>query len=328
MRHHNDEVNAVGDAEARTIVVALGGNALAPPGRGVTIHDQFRHTRESLHVVVELVRMGWSVVIVHGNGPQVGDALMRNELAAGVVEPLPLGVLVAGTAGWIGYMIQQSLSNELRSAGIPRQVVTMITQTDVLAAPAELEPVKPIGGALTRAVAAQLRSRGVPLAKDKQGRMRRLAPSPVPVEVVEWPALVALLDHGCVVVAGGGGGIPVYRGSDGAWQGVEAVVDKDRTAAILAQRVGADTLLILTSVPAIYRGWGTDDAHPIDRMTVAEATQLLGSEDLGAGSMAPKLEAAITFLREGGKRAIIADLGDGIPALRGETGTTIIGDST
>lgn len=318
----------MGEAEARTIVVALGGNALAPPGHRVTIHDQFRHTRESLQVVVELVRLGWSVVIVHGNGPQVGNALMRNELAANVVEPLPLGVLVASTAGWIGYMIQQSLSNELQKAEIERGVVTVITQTDVVVAPEELEPTKPIGGALTRAVAAQLRGRGVPLAKDKQGRMRRLAPSPAPADVVEWQALLALLDRGCVVVAGGGGGIPVYRGRDGAWQGIEAVVDKDRTAAIIAHRVKADTLLILTNVPAIYRGWGTDDADPIDRLTVAEAVRLLETEDLGVGSMAPKLEAAITFLREGGRRVVIADLGDGIPALRGESGTTIIGDST
>ena len=316
------------EAQAKTIVVALGGNALAPPGRKVTINDQFRHTRQSLHVVVELVRTGWSVVIVHGNGPQVGDALMRNELAASAVEPLPLGVLVAGTAGWIGYMIQQSLSNELRRAGIDRQVVTMITQTDVVASPEELEPTKPIGGALTRALAAQLRGRGVPLAMDKQRRMRRLAPSPSPVDVVEWEALQTLLGSGWIVVAGGGGGIPVHQGSDGARQGVEAVVDKDRTAALIAHRVRADTLLILTSVPAIYRGWGTDDAQPIDRLTVPEATHLLETEDLGAGSMAPKLEAAIAFLRDGGQRAVIADLGGGIPALRGETGTTIIGDST
>jgi len=318
----------VGEAEARTIVVALGGNALAPPGRRVTIHDQFRHTRESLQVVVELVRLGWSVVIVHGNGPQVGNALMRNELAANVVEPLPLGVLVASTAGWIGYMIQQSLNNALRSAGLEREVVTVITQTDVVAAPEDLEPIKPIGGALTRALAAQLRGRGVPLGEDKQGRMRRLAPSPAPVDVVEWPALGALLEGGCVVVAGGGGGTPVCRIGEGDWQGIEAVVDKDRTAAIIARRVRADTLLILTNVPAIYRSWGTDDACPIDRLTLAEANSLLETGDLGAGSMAPKLEAAITFLRAGGRRVVIADLGDGVPALRGEAGTTIIGDPT
>ena len=279
----------MGEAEAQTIVVALGGNALAPPGRRVTIHDQFRHTRESLQVVVELVRLGWSVVIVHGNGPQVGNALMRNELAANVVEPLPLGVLVASTAGWIGYMIQQSLSNALRSAGLEREVVTVITQTDVVAAPENLEPSKTIGGALTRALAAQLRGRGVPLGKDKQGRMRRLARSPAPVDVVEWPALGALLEGGCVVVAGGGGGTPVCRTGEGDWQGIEAVVDKDRTAAIIAQRVRADTLLILTNVPAIYRSWGTDDARPIDRLTLAEAHSLLETGDLGAGSMAPKL---------------------------------------
>jgi carbamate kinase len=309
------------------IVVALGGNALAPPGRWVTIHDQFRHTRQSLDVVVDLVKASWRVVIVHGNGPQVGNALLRNELAAHLVEPLPLGILVASTAGWIGYMIQQSLANALRRSGLTEDVITVITQTEVSAEPDGMRPTKPIGGALTREDVARLRERGISVATDASGRTRRLAPSPAPVDVVEWETVKRLLDAGSIVVAGGGGGTPVRRvgrarGQD-RFEGVEAVVDKDLTAALLGARVGADTLLILTNVPAVYRDWGTDRALPIPRMSVDEVDRLLASGTLGTGSMRPKMEAAQRFIRAGGRRVIVSDLAQGMAALQGDAGTTI-----
>ncbi len=307
-----------------TVVVALGGNALAPPGRRVGIADQFRHTRQSLGAVVELARQGWRVAIVHGNGPQVGDELERNELAKDRVEPLPLGVLVAATAGWIGYMIQQSLQNALRRAGIDRDVLTVITQTVVDASdPEARRPVKPVGHALTPDQTERLRAAGVAVGQDAAGRWRRLAPSPLPVDIIEAAAVKQLVNEGKLVIACGGGGPPVYDDPVLLWEGVDAVVDKDRVAAILGRRLGADTLLILTDVDAVYRGWGTDRATPLRRLRLAEAEALLAGEELGTGSMRPKVEAAVHFVQGGGKRAVIAHLSAGWSALQGEAGTTI-----
>jgi carbamate kinase len=309
-----------------TIVIALGGNALQPPGQRVTIHDQFRHTRESLAAVVDLARDGWQIALVHGNGPQVGDALERNERARDQVEPLPLGVLVSGTAGWIGYMVQQSLQNALERADVPRQVLTAITQTEIAQTGTELEPVKPIGHVLREDELDRYRASGVPVGRDGAGRWRRLAPSPTPVDVVEWAAVRQLVAEGKIVVAAGGGGSPVYRHATLGWEGVDAVVDKDSVAAILGCRVGADTLLILTDVDAVYADWGTPAQRPLRRLTLAEAERLLAGEGLGKGSMRPKVEAAVNFVRGGGQRAVIAHLAEGPAALRGETGTTIQGD--
>ena len=311
----------------RTMVVALGGNALAPAGERGTIASQFRHTRESLAPIVDFAREGWRIAIVHGNGPQVGDSLARNEASAADVEPLPLGVLVAETAGWIGYMIQQSLQNALERARIDRAVVTLITQT--LVAPDDprlAKPTKPIGHELTRARRDSLERRGEPIGQDRTGRWRRLTASPVPIDVVEAPLVRALVEAGTIVVAAGGGGPPVYRDPVLRLEGVDAVVDKDRTAAILARELDAELLLILTDVEAVQRDYGTDRAAPIRRMTIAEAETLLAAGQFADGSMRPKVEAAIAFVRGGGARAVIAALGSGLAAIRGETGTTIVAE--
>ena len=310
-----------------SIVVALGGNALAPPGERASIHDQFRHTRESLAPIVELAAEGWRIVVVHGNGPQVGDELFRNELARDRVEPLPLGVLVAATAGWIGYMIQQSLQNALRRAGVSREVLTVVTQTVVdIAGPDALRPSKPIGHELPPDLLERLRAQHAPVARDAGNRWRRLAPSPVPRDVVEAGAVKRLIDGGAIVIAAGGGGPPVYFDPARLWEGVDAVVDKDRVAAILGRRVGADTLLILTDVDAVYRGWGTPQQAAISHMRLAEAEAMLRGGELGDGSMRPKVEAAVHFIRDGGRRAVITHLVRGRAGLAGETGTLITGD--
>lgn len=313
--------------EGRTVVVALGGNALAPAGERGTIASQFRHTRESLAPIVDLAREGWRIAIVHGNGPQVGDSLARNELAAGAVEPLPLGVLVAETAGWIGYMIQQSLQNALERARINREVVTVITQTQVAPDdPMLAAPSKPIGHELSAERRDALQKRGVPVGRDKSGRWRRLTASPIPIDVVEAPIVRRLVEAGVIVVAAGGGGPPVYRDPVLRLEGVDAVVDKDRTAAILARELAAELLLILTDIDAVQRDYGTERAAPIRRMTVAEAETLLREGQFADGSMRPKVEAAIAFVRWGGSRAVIAELGAGLAAIRGETGTTIVAE--
>ena len=305
-------------------MLALGGNALARADEPATIANQFRHARESMAAVVPLAREGWRIVIVHGNGPQVGDSLVRNEVARRVVEPLPLGVLVAETAGWIGYMLQQSLQNALATARVRRDVVTLVTQTLVdRFDPALGAPSKPIGQPLTEDEAARLREAGRAVGRDGAGAWRRMTTSPRPLGVVEFPVIRNLLEQGVIVIAAGGGGPPVYEDPLLGLEGVDAVVDKDRVAGVLARQLGADVLMILTNVEAVYEGWGTPAARPLRRMTVGRAETLIAEGAFDAGGMRPKVEAAAGFATEGG-RAIIADLGSGPAALRGETGTTIV----
>jgi carbamate kinase len=275
--------------------------------------------------VVMLASEGWRIVIVHGNGPQVGDSLVRNEVARRVVEPLPLGVLVAETAGWIGYMLQQSLQNALAAARVRRDVVTVVTQTLVdRFDPALGTPTKPIGQPLTDDEAARLRESGRAVARDGAGAWRRMTTSPLPLAVVEFPVVRRLLDQNTIVIAAGGGGPPVYDDPILGLEGVDAVVDKDRVSAVLARQLEADVLMILTNVEAVFEGWGTPSARPIRRMTVAQADTMVAEGAFDAGGMRPKVEAAAGFARSGNSRAIIAHLASGPAALRGETGTTIV----
>lgn len=311
--------------QKRGIVIALGGNALSPAGEQGTIQEQFRHTRESLAPIVELARDGWRIAIVHGNGPQVGNALIRNEMSRDLVPPLPLGVLVAATEGWIGYMIQQSLENALAKAGLDRRVATVVTQTLVdRDDPALAKPSKPIGRVMdeprARALAAEL---GWTIAQSAEG-WRRVVASPRPIGIVECDLIRTLVDEGHLVIAAGGGGTPVYRDPALGLEGLDAVVDKDRAAAVLARDIRADVLLILTDVDAVYTGFGTPEERPLRRLTVAEADRLADSGELGAGGMGPKVEAAAQFVRAGGQLAIIARLDRGRAAVRGESGTEIV----
>jgi carbamate kinase len=312
----------------KTAVVALGGNALALADETVTITSQFRHARESMAMIVELARAGWGVVLVHGNGPQVGDELARNEAARRLMEPLPLGVLVAQTAGWIGYMLQQSLQNALAASRVPREVVTVVTQTLVdRYDPALNHPTKPIGHPLSDGDVARLREAGRAVGRDGAGRWRRMATSPRPLAVVELAVVRQLVERGTIVIACGGGGAPVYDDPLLGLEGVDAVVDKDRVAAILATQLGAEALMILTNVDAVFEGWGTPAAPPIRRMSVARADALIAAGELDEGGMKPKIEAAAEFVRATGGRAVIARTAAGPAALRGETGTTITRES-
>ncbi len=310
--------------EGRTIVVALGGNALAQPGEEGTITQQFRHTRESLGAVVELAREGWRIAVVHGNGPQVGNELIRNEQSRDLLPPLPLGVLVAATEGWIGYMIQQSLQNALRRSGVDRQVVTLVTQ--VLCDPddPELErPSKPIGRTMDEATARELAAELGGDVVETKGGWRRVVPSPRPRAIVERAMIRSLVHEGHLVIAAGGGGCPVYVHERWGLEGIDAVVDKDRAAAILGRDIGAEVLVILTDVDSVYADWGTPQQRPLRRLSVDEADALVASGALGEGSMAPKVEAAADFVRNGGRRAIIARLDQGREAVAGKAGTEI-----
>lgn len=305
-------------------MVAIGGNALSPSGESATVANQFRHTRESLVPIVGFATAGWRVAVVHGNGPQVGDELIRNEEARARVHPLPLGVLVAATAGWIGYMIQQSLQNALRDAGSEREVVTLVTQVRVDPDdPAFGKASKFIGRRLDAGEGERLRERGWEVGEDPRGHLRRIVPSPAPVEIVEAPAIAELLREGKIAIAAGGGGIPVYRDPTLGMEGVDAVVDKDRAAALLAEAIGARILLILTDVDAVYRSYGTAEAKRIERLDPRGSRRLLATGELGEGSMRPKVEAAISFVERGGERAVIAALPDASDALEGRAGTEI-----
>lgn len=310
---------------SRSVVVAIGGNALSPSGERASIHAQFRHTRESLAPVVDFVQEGWNVAVVHGNGPQVGDELRRSEIARGEVEPLPLGVLVASTAGWIGYMVQQSLINALRRAGSDRRVATVVTQVAVDADDPELDrPTKFVGREVRPEDRPGLEAEGWTVEEDARGRPRRRVPSPRPVEIVEAPLVADLVASGDVVVAAGGGGVPVYRDEELGLEGLDVVVDKDLSAALLAREIGASVLLFLTDVEAVYEDYGTPGERPVGRMTTSEARRLVREGQVGAGSMRPKVEAAARFVEGGGGRAVIAHLGSARRALEGEAGTEVV----
>jgi carbamate kinase len=309
----------------KTALIALGGNALSPAGERSTINDQFQHTRESLGSVVDLICDDWNICLVHGNGPQVGDELVRNEEARASVEPLPLGVLVAATAGWIGYMIQQSLENALRLRGNNRPVATVITQVLVDPNdPALNNPNKFVGHELSEARAAELAAEGIPVRRDGNGRLRRVVASPAPIAIHEQATVRTLVDNGTVVVACGGGGVPAYIDGRGLLDGMDVVVDKDLAAASLAASLEAKLFMILTDVDAVYADWGTSAKRPLPRLTVAEVEELDRNGTFGAGSMAPKVRAAAEYVRRTGGRAIITELSRGPEAVAGRAGTEIV----
>lgn len=308
----------------RTAVVALGGNALSPPGERSTIADQFRHTRESLAPIVDLAQDGWRLCVVHGNGPQVGDELVRNEVARTDVEPLPLGILVGATAGWIGYMIQQSLENALRRTGNSRGVTTIITQVLVDPAdPALRDPSKFIGHAIPEDRAGKLIAEGHAVRLDSNGMYRRVVGSPAPQGIHDLPIIRPLVEGGTIVIACGGGGVPVFLDRQKGLEGVDAIVDKDAAAAVLARELAAELLLILTNVDAVYADWGKPSKRKLSTLTVQEARALDDRGAFGEGSMAPKVRAALDYVSATSGRAVIAELQQGMEAVLGRAGTTI-----
>ena len=311
-----------------TAVIALGGNALSP-AKHSTIHDQFRHTREAVTPLVDLALDGWNVCLVHGNGPQVGDELLRNEMARQDVSPLPLGVLVAATAGWMGYMIQQSLENILRRNGSRRDVATVITQVHVAPDdPALTNPQKFIGHEVRGDRVSALESEGNVIRADGRKRLRRVVGSPVPLQIHELEIIRHLVDRGTIVIACGGGGAPIYYDNKlQGWEGVDAVVDKDLASAVLARDLNAELLVILTDVDAIYVDWGEPTQRPLRTLAVEDAERMDAEKAFGEGSMAPKVRAAIDFVRRTGGRAVITELSRGREAVRGDAGTTITAES-
>ena len=309
----------------KTIVVALGGNAITRQDEKGTIFQQFVNTRTSLEGVSELIKMGHRVLITHGNGPQVGNELIRVEESKHLVPTLPLGILVADTQGGMGYMIEQCLQNLLHDRGITRQVTCIVTQTLVdKNDPALKNPTKFVGPYYHAEDVERLHeSRGWILKKDAARGWRRVVPSPQPVQIIEKNIIRSLLDNDIAVIAAGGGGIPVYLEDNGWLEGVDAVIDKDLASAVMANNIGAEELMILTSVERVAIHFGTPEQQFLDHLTMDEATQYLREGHFPPGSMGPKIQAAINFLTSGGKKVIITSIEKSLEAIFGHTGTVI-----
>ena len=284
---------------SRLAVVALGGNALVRDDAHQSITDQYETVQSVAPHLVDLVVGGWDLVITHGNGPQVGFILRRSELARSEVAPVPLDYVVGDTQGAIGYMFLKALGNELRHRGLDKRVVAIVTQTVVAADdPAFGAPTKPVGSFMDEATARRLaESFGWTIAEDSGRGWRRTVASPLPVEIVELATIRFLCEQGVLVVAAGGGGIAVIRDDDGDLVGAEAVIDKDLASALLAAELGADLLILATGVERVAVDFGTPHQRWLDALTMAEATELIEAGQFGEGSMRPKMEAMVEFLR-------------------------------
>ena len=319
-----------GGGARRRFVIALGGNAILPAGKRGTFAEQVEVTRRTTDQVALLARAGHEIIMSHGNGPVVGNIVLRGDAGEQLhgIPAMPMFVCGADSQGGIGYLLQQTLQNSLHQAGIERVVASVVTQVRVdLADPAFDRPTKPIGPFYDEAQARILeRENGWNVVQDAGRGWRRVVPSPRPLEVVEWPALKALLDAGVVVIAVGGGGIPVVRRSDGQLQGVDAVIDKDHASDLLGRLVGADTLVIVTQIEKVFVRFGQPDAEALDVLSVLRARELLERGEFPAGSMGPKIEAALGFLEHGGQEVIITDPGSLLAAVAGTAGTRIVAD--
>jgi carbamate kinase len=307
-------------------VVALGGNAIIKKGQRGTIYEQFANTRASLEPFIPLIAAGAPLVLTHGNGPQVGDLLLMAEAARGDVPELPLGVLVADSQGQMGYMLQQSLKNRLRREGVRRDVVTVLTQVVVDRDDERLQRfTKPIGPFLSEAAARERMAQpGIVMAADAGRGWRRVVPSPTPRAIVEIDVIRQLVAAGYVVIACGGGGIPVYYEDDGRLEGVDAVVDKDLASAVLARDLGARVFISATSVEQVYVNFGRPEQRALDVVPLAAAKGLLAEGHFGEGSMRPKVAAVIKFLEGGGELGVITTAELAPAALRREAGTSFI----
>lgn len=308
----------------RLAVVAIGGNSITKAGQRGTIPEQFVNARETCRHIARMISRGYDVVVTHGNGPQVGNILLRAEMASAVLPMLPLQTCGADSQGGMGYMIQQVLGNELKRLGVDRLVTSVVTQTVVKADdPAFLNPTKPIGPFYTSEEAERkVAEHGWKVMEDARRGWRRVVPSPMPTRVVEADAIKALLDAGCIVVGVGGGGIPVVE-KDGHLEGVEAVIDKDHASRIIANHVGAELFLMSTDVEQVAINFGTPDEAPLSGITVDEALRYHAEGHFPPGSMGPKILASVEFLKNGGTTAIITCPESIDRALDGEAGTRI-----
>lgn len=310
----------------RFAVLAIGGNSLIRDQQHQRVSDQFAVTRETCAHIAELLARGWNVVITHGNGPQVGFILRRCELALHELHPVPLDSIGADTQGALGYMIQQQLANEFRRRGLDRRAVSVVTQVLVDADdPAFRNPTKPIGSFMDEATARRRKEEeGWDVREDAGRGWRRVVASPAPREILELDAIRHLVRAGYVVIAVGGGGIPVVRKPDGDLAGTAAVIDKDLASALLAAELGADIFVISTGVPRVCLDFGRPTQRELERLTLAEARRYLAEGQFPAGSMGPKIDAVARFLEAGGREALITSPEKLVEAVEGRHGTRIV----
>lgn len=310
-------------------VIAIGGNALIADEAHQSIPDQAREVERACAGVAELVRLGWRVVVTHGNGPQVGYILRRSEIAASEVAPVPMDYATADTQGAIGFMFQKAFAAAFRRLKLDRQALALVTQ--VLVDPADpsfRNPEKPIGPFFTEVRGKELAAiLGWRLLEDAGRGWRRVVPSPLPKQILELPLIRELLEQDRVVIACGGGGIPVAWTHDGRLEGLEAVIDKDRTSALLARQLGADAFVLCTAVAAVFLGFGTPAQRRLETADAAQARGWLGQGEFGTGSMAPKVTAALDYLEGNANtaaRAVIGHLDDLVGLAEGRAGTRFV----
>ena len=310
----------------KCVMIALGGNAIKQPDERGTVEEQMRNVAVACRQIAEIAKQGYKIVITHGNGPQVGNLAIQQEQAQNIVPPQPLVVLGSMTQGQIGYMMQQSLRNLLGEDGW--EVVTVVTQVLVdRDDPDFVDPNKPVGPFYTEEEAKKIGEENgwtvkhVRPSGDRQ--WRRVVPSPIPLGIVEGKAIKTMVDAGMIVIASGGGGIPVIKNDEGWLEGVDAVIDKDRAGSVLAKEVDAHIFLVLTDVDCAKLDYGKPDERPVERMTPAEAWKYSEEGHFLPGSMGPKVEACTRFVEDGGERSIITSLAKAVDALKGEAGTTI-----
>lgn len=306
-------------------IIAIGGNSLTPTDLNDWVGSQFKNTRTSVESIIPLLKSGYSITVTHGNGPQVGVALRRVEMTAKELPSIPLGVLVAETEGSIGYMIEQSLQNALKKADLDYDVVTIASQVIVDKNDPKLkDPTKFVGSFFSKEEADRLeKENGWIIKKDSDRGYRRVVGSPKPIDIVNKKIIASLLNENVIVIAAGGGGIPVYLEENGCYNGLDAVIDKDFASAKLANMVDADELFIMTAVDKVAINFGKPNQENLSNLTLEEAKKHLNDGQFPAGSMGPKMRAAIDFLENGGKRVIITAIDKLASALEGKDGTSI-----
>jgi carbamate kinase len=307
-------------------VLAIGGNSLIKDKDHIALSSQYEAIQDTSTYIARLIAEGLSLVITHGNGPQVGFIYRRGELARHELPLIPLDICGADTQGAIGYMIQMALLNEFRRMGVGKKVAAIVTNTVVdREDPSFQNPTKPIGSFMKEGEALSRKTEMNWQVMEDAGRgFRRVVPSPLPKEIIELDVIRLLVESGYTVIAAGGGGIPVIRNERGDLEGVEAVIDKDLSSSLLARNIGADTFIISTAVDAVYLNFGKEDQRPIRHATLPEIKQYLVEGHFKPGSMKPKIEAIIAFLEAGGQKAVITSPENLLKALNGEAGTTLI----
>lgn len=315
------------DERPKIAVVAFGGNALLRPEDRGTQEEQIARAKQAARWLAEIVRHGYKLVVVHGNGPQVGNILIQAEEASTKIPPQSLDVCVAQTEGSMGFMLQQAMRNRLESIGVGGEVSTVLTEVEVdVNDPAFKRPTKPIGPFFTRYRAEALeRDLGWTMREDSGRGWRHVVPSPRPRRILNMKTIARMIESASVVIAAGGGGIPVVRGRDGQWRGIEAVIDKDFASALVGSELNADLFIVLTGVPKVALDYGKPSQRNVDRMTTAEAEKHLAAGQFPAGSMGPKIEASIQFVRASGRQVLITDVDHLRDALEGREGTVIVG---